>query len=210
MKKSLLALAALLLLLGISPVAAENSSGSLAPFVRYDKATDTLETSIATFRSTSGQELDLISAVHVATPSYYGQLNKEFATYDTVLYELILPESVAGQRLPSQLEGGGAVSGIQGMIANTLGLTTQLSGIDYSARNFVHADLTQEGLAQKMAQRQENMMAYMMKVLSSSQSIDESQLGVTDQELAQLDLVAIMNGKPSARDRKARSTCFPT
>lgn len=182
------------------PSLAEGSGTDLSPYVRFDSTTGQLHTSVVTLRNARGQEIDLVSAVHVGSPGYYGTLNKNFKNYDSVLYELILPDEMAGQRLPSQLETGSGLSGIQGLLAQSLGLTTQIAKIDYSPTNFIHADLTQSGLARKMAERQENLMSYMVKVMSTSNS--GTQLGVTDQELAQLDLMAVMSGKTSARDRK--------
>jgi hypothetical protein len=190
------------LLLAILPGLAETTGNSLSPFIRYDTEAGQLDTSIVTMRNDRGQEIDLVSAVHVASPSYYTTLNKRFKDYDAVLYELVIPDEMAGQRLPSQLETGSGVSGIQSMIAQSMGLTTQMAKVDYSPINFVHADLTRTGLAQKMAERQENLMSYMMKVLSASDSTSSAQLGVTDQELAQLDLMAIMSGRTSAKDKK--------
>ncbi|MFA5506342.1 MAG: hypothetical protein WC423_12985, partial [Vulcanimicrobiota bacterium] len=118
------------------------------------------------------------------------------------------PDEMAGQALPAQMNTGSGVSGIQGMIAKSMGLTTQIEKINYTAPNFVHADLTRNGLAQKMAERQENLMTYMMKALGSSGSMDQSQLGVTDEELAELDLMAVMSGRTSAKDRKVLRKLF--
>ncbi|MFA7483216.1 MAG: hypothetical protein WC314_22110 [Vulcanimicrobiota bacterium] len=167
-----------------------------------------VQTSVLTMQNSRGQELDLVSAVHVGSPTYYGELNKRFKGYDAVLYELILPDEMAGQALPAQMNTGSGVSGIQGMIAKSMGLTTQIEKINYTAPNFVHADLTRNGLAQKMAERQENLMTYMMKALGSSGSMDQSQLGVTDEELAELDLMAVMSGRTSAKDRKVLRKLF--
>ena len=186
----------LLLLFFLVPALAEGGN-DLTPFIRYKATPGTVETSVVTMRNARGQEIDLISAVHVGSPTYYAGLNKKFKGYDAVLYELVLPDEMAGQPLPSQMETGSGASGIQ------------IDKINYSAANFVHADLTRNGLAQKMAARQENLMSYMMKALSSSTgTIDESQLGVTEQELAELDFMAVMSGRTSAKDRKVLKKLF--
>lgn len=201
-------LSLLLLLLVLIPAAAKDTPGELSSFIQYKPQPGTVQTSVLTMQNSRGQELDLVSAVHVGSPTYYGELNKRFKGYDAVLYELILPDEMAGQALPAQMNTGSGVSGIQGMIAKSMGLTTQIEKINYSAPNFVHADLTRNGLAQKMAERQENLMTYMMKALGSSGSIDQSQLGVTDKELAELDLMAVMSGRTSAKDRKVLRKLF--
>jgi len=191
------------------PVAAEApSSSDLTPYIRYSKNPGLLETSVITYKNPRGQTVDLISAVHIGSTAYYQALNQRFQTYDAVLYELVLPDEMAGQRLPSQMSSNSGVSGMQGMMARSLGLTTQLEKIDYSRPNFVHADLTSSGLSQKMAERQENMMTYLMQAISSSGSIDESQLGLTEQELAQIDFMALLNGQASAKDRKLLRKMF--
>ena len=42
--------------------------------------------------------VDLVAALHVADRAYYEELNRLFAKYDAVLYELIAPE---GTRIPA-------------------------------------------------------------------------------------------------------------
>lgn len=181
--------------------------GELAGYVRHTKSPGKLETSIVTYRNAKGQTVDLISAVHIGSSSYYQTLNKRFKSYDAVLYELILPDDMAGQRLPQQMESGSGVSGMQGMMARSLGLTTQIEKIDYSAANFVHADLTQGGLNQAMASRQENLMGYLLKAMSSG-GMEDADLGITDEEMAQLDLMALLNGQAKPKDRKILRKLF--
>lgn len=205
----------LLCLLLVGPVAAEvpqakprAKKGSLARYVKHTKGTGKLKTSIITYTNNAGQQLDLVSAVHVGTSSYYKTLNEKFKTYDAVLYELILPDEMAGQRLPAQMDTGSGVSGMQGMMARSLGLTTQIDKIDYSAANFVHADLTQSGLSQKMAERQENLMGYLMKALLSSSNTSEADLGISEEELAQVDMMAVLSGQTTPQDRKILRKIF--
>lgn len=192
-------IACLLLCLSVS---AQTVSAPISDYVRYLKApTPSLETAVVRMLGPSGQSLDLISAVHVGDAAYYQDLNTRFRAYDAVLYELILPESVAGQPLPAKMEGGGALSGLQGMLSRTLGMVTQLDHIDYSARNFVHADLTHEGLKKSMGARQESLMTYFQKALSSNSQGGKIDLGVSDKELAELNLMGILSGTTSAKDR---------
>ena len=51
---------------------------------------------------------------------------------------------VRGQRT------GSAVSGFQRLLKNILGLEFQLDAVDYSAKNFVHADLDYEVLRHEL------------------------------------------------------------
>jgi hypothetical protein len=186
------------------PVTAQNAAGGIANYVRYQKSSPgKLETAIVNMVGPGGQSLDLVAAVHLGEASYYKDLNTRFKAYDAVLYELILPEEVAGQRLPAQMEASGGLSGVQGMMGRSLGLTTQIENIDYSGSNFVHADLTQEALTKTMSARQESLLTYMQKILlSSNAQSGEVDLGVTDQELAELDLMSILAGTTTAKDRR--------
>ncbi len=200
--RSRLLLSYLLLYLFLLPAVAEPARPGVSDYVRLQKGTPSvLETAIVTMTGPNAQRLDLVSAVHLADASYYQQLNTKFRGYQAVLYELVLPEEMAGQPLPSNLgsEGGG-LSGIQSTLARSLGLTTQLEQIDYSAANFVHADLSREGLSRAMDGRQESLLSYFQKAMASSGGI--TNLGVSEAELAQLDFVAIMSGQANARDRK--------
>src|SRR5690606_33931729 len=128
------------------PALAEPPKTSLAPYLRYLPEAGNLETSVLTLQNNRGQQIDLVSAVHVASPDYYAALNKKFQGYDVVLYELSQPDAMVRQRLPSQMVTGSGVSGFQDRIARSLGLVTQIAKVDYSPDNFVHADLTQNGL----------------------------------------------------------------
>lgn len=193
-------LGALLLLILGGPLLAQ----TMGSYVRLQKSGPAqFETSVVRMHGPRGQVLDLVSAVHVGEASYYRELNSRFQHYDAVLYELILPEEMAGRRLPQKMEGGGGLSSLQGMMARTLGLTTQLDQVDYSPAHFVHADLTQEALTRSMAARQESLWTYFQKALASANSPGAgANLGVSDQELAQLDFMAVLSGMPSPRDRR--------
>lgn len=184
------------------------SSKSLDSFIRYSKSQGQLETAVVRYQNSKGQLLDLYSAVHVGSSTYYKTLNENFAKYDAVLYELILPDEMAGTKLPSHLKTDSGVSGLQGFMARSMGLVTQMDRIDYSPDNFIHADLTQSGLSQKMASRQESLMTYFSKAMANSQSVKSQDLGVTDQELAQFNLMAVLNGQTSTTDKRILRKLF--
>lgn len=191
----------LLLYLFLLPVSAEPARPGVSDYVRLQKgAPSVLETAIVTMTGPNAQRLDLVSAVHLADASYYQQLNSKFRGYQAVLYELVLPEEMAGQPLPSNLGSEEGLSGIQSTLARSLGLTTQLEQVDYSAPNFIHADLSREGLSRAMDGRQESLLSYFQKAMASSGGV--TNLGVSEAELAQLDFMAIMSGQANARDRK--------
>jgi len=111
-----------------------------------------------------GLKVDLVGAVHVADKSYYDQLNKRFESYDVLLYELVAPE---GARIPKG--GGGSrshpVGAMQGGMKSMLDLAYQLECIDYTKKNFVHADMTPEEFAQSMKNRGESFTQMLFRMM---------------------------------------------
>ncbi len=120
-----------------------------------------LETAIVSYENDAGIAVDLVAAVHVGDPAYYDALDAHFATYDRVLYELVAPEGTRPQR---GAESGGAVGFMQRSMKSILELEFQLDGVDYGARNFVHADLDPEGLARAQRERGESVWAILLNV----------------------------------------------
>jgi hypothetical protein len=113
-----------------------------------------------------GLQVDLVSAVHVAEKGYYDALNKRFADYDVVLYELVAPE---GTVIP---KGGGspnrnALSSVQNGVKDLLELEYQLSGIDYTKKNFAHADLSPDQFAQSMKDKGESFWTIFMRLMAA-------------------------------------------
>ena len=75
--------------------AAEKAKEEGTKFLRFiEEGRDggRLETAIATYKNDKGATVQLIGAVHIADPSYYDGLNKTFAGYDALLYEMVKPK----------------------------------------------------------------------------------------------------------------------
>ena len=145
-----------------------------------------METSITRYvtKNADGKKVtvDLIGVVHIGEQEYYEKLNELFTEYDALLYELVAPE---GTIVP---KGGGdrgfnAISGIQQGMQNVLGLEFQLEHIDYTAPNFVHADMTPEEFAESMKNNDESVFKMALKALGQ---------GMARQSKAQ------SSGKPTA------------
>jgi hypothetical protein len=146
-----------------------------------------LETAIVSFRPASGGadgvQVDLVAAVHVADKAYYQELNKRFAGYDVVLYELVAPQ---GTRIPKggrKGKGGNFVSSIQLGMKDMLELEYQLDQVDYTRKNFVHADLSPDEFMQSMRDRKEGftdifvrLMAYGIAKQANGKDEDSVQL----------------------------------
>lgn len=111
----------------------------------------------------SDLSVDLISAVHVADKSYYENLNKLFKTYDVVLYELVAPEGTrVGDKAAS--EGKSLLSALQTGMKNVLGLTFQLDEVDYSPKNFVHADISPDDFKKSMDEKGESFLSMFLNM----------------------------------------------
>lgn len=120
-----------------------------------------LEVAIAGFERADGARVDLVGAVHVGEREYYQALNRRFAAYQRVLFELVGdPEDSS----PAPVSPLLAVVGMfQGGMKKALGLTFQLEEIDYSLPTFVHADLTPREFRQAMDQRDESLGAMLVR-----------------------------------------------
>jgi len=113
-----------------------------------------LETAIVRYVPASGEgdlEVDLIAAVHIGDRGYYDRLNKQFEHYDVLLYELVAPE---GKRVPRRDKPSDNPIAILQQIAKTvLDLDWQIDRIDYTRKNFVHADLSPNEMAEAIRKR---------------------------------------------------------
>ncbi len=102
-----------------------------------------LQTAVGRLQNAKGVTVDLIGAVHIADKAYYDLLNTRFKTYDVVLYELVGGD-FKDRPKTKQSDAGGRlhwIGWLQETMRSTLALTGQLEGIDYTAGNFVHADM---------------------------------------------------------------------
>ena len=113
-----------------------------------------LETAIVRYGPAGGQgdmTVDLVGAVHIGDKEYYKKLNKQFQQYDVVLYELV---AQPGTVIP---KGGrkkdDPLSLIMQVVKMALDLELQTERIDYTKKNFVHADLSPEQMAEAIQKR---------------------------------------------------------
>lgn len=159
-----------------------------------------LETAIASYTGeVNGKQVlvDLIGAVHIADKAYYDKLNKAFENYDVVLYELVAPRDTTptpGHR------SANPVSFLQLTMKNMLSLQFQLDCIDYSKKNFVHADMTPKEFSESMDQRGESMMQMFLRMFGQSiamQSRDPARNG-------DADLLAALFAKPEDRSLRLK------
>lgn len=120
-----------------------------------------MQTATVTMRDAKGRTVDLVAAVHVADEKYYAGLEKSFKGYEALLYEMVKP---AGQPPPAKgTKTGGAVTTLQRFLKDVLDLQYQLDAIDYSAPNFVHADLSAEQFFQMQEDRGESLAGILLQ-----------------------------------------------
>lgn len=189
------------------PVSAgtETTAATSTKFIRVRRTEDgapvSMETSVVRYVSSPGEKdrkitVDLVAAVHVGEAGYYRKLNEIFAEYDALLYELVAPE---GTRIPKGGEPGSQghpVGALQNGMKSMLGLEHQLSAIDYTKKNFVHADMSPEEFAESMKERGESFTQIFFRMMGQAmaqQSQDPG--GASDIKL----LMAFF-----AKDRKLR------
>lgn len=128
--------------------------------------------------------VDLIAAVHLAEPDFYKRLNKRFADYDAVLYELVAPEGAKVR--PGRGASNHPVSMMQHGLTDLLELQFQLDGIDYQRDNMVHADMSPKQLAQSMKKRGESFMQMFMRMIGYSMARGQQSAGGDGRLLAAL------------------------
>jgi hypothetical protein len=165
------------------PVGRAEKEAETAPLflrvVRDDqKVPQALETSVVRYVGKSGKyagaTVDLIGAVHVGEKSYYEALNKRFETYEVLLYELVADK---GTKIP---KGGGKgrsshpLGMMQEGMTDVLGLVHQLRHVDYTKKNFVHADMSPDEFSKKMDERGESWMSMMFRMMGQGMAMQAS------------------------------------
>lgn len=114
-----------------------------------------LETATVRYVPASGEGglvVDLVSAVHIGDKSYYHKLNKQMAEYDVLLYELVAPP---GTKIPrgGKRNSDNPLALLQQITKTVLDLESQTEQVDYTKKNFVHADLSPEQMAAAIRKR---------------------------------------------------------
>jgi hypothetical protein len=125
-----------------------------------------LETAVVRYQSGSGDKemtVDLVSVVHFGEREYYDRLNIRFEDYDAVLYELVAPK---GTRVP---KGGRRATDNPLLLVQKIGtllldLELQTERIDYTPKNFIHADLSPNEIAEAIRKRGDDNLTLFLKI----------------------------------------------
>jgi hypothetical protein len=149
------------------------ADGDESQFIRVRRDADrrplAMETSVVHYTAADrpGVRVDLVGAVHVGDKAYYDELNKLFEQYDVVLYELVAPE---GTRIPKGGRKGPSTHPIGAMqegMSAVLDLSHQLSCVDYTKNNFVHADMSPDDFSKAMEDRGESFMQMFLRLMGT-------------------------------------------
>src|SRR4051794_38727393 len=177
-RRELLAWAAVLGLLMTGLARADEAAKTTAgaeetKFIRVRRTDDNrptaMQTAVAKYVAAKrpGVKVDLVGAVHVGDKAYYDDLNKLFEDYDVVLYELVAPE---GTRVPKGGRKGPTTHPIglmQEGMSSILELSHQLSCVDYTKENFVHADMSPDDFSKAMENRNESFFQMFMRLMGT-------------------------------------------
>jgi len=161
----------------VEPVIMDEGHGT-ADYIRFTKsgdgvAPDNLQTAVTRFEK-DGHIVDLVAVVHLGDASYFEHLNQHLVGYDTVLYEMVGGEHRPGDATAAASADSGssdemqAIRQLQQMAKSFLGLEYQLEGIDYTAANFVHADVKWEDLGTLMQARNETLMDLLTRAMTQA------------------------------------------
>lgn len=192
---------------------APDRRGEEAPveFLRLVHADDgepeSLDTAIVEYRQPAAGigrrpplQVDLVAAVHVGGADYYETLDRLFADYDAVLYELVAPPNA---RVPKPgRKPAGAIGSAQQSLKTMLGLEFQLERIDYAAANFVHADLSPKEFDAAMARRGESWWSMFTKLMR--ESVARAERGGAREDVSVGELFGILFGSGPERQVRLR------
>jgi len=170
-----------------------------------------LDTSIVEYRESAADaaragrrtplQVDLVAAVHIGGGDYYDTLDRLFADYDAVLYELVAPPNA---RVPKPgRKPAGAIGSAQQSLRQMLGLEFQLERVDYAAANFVHADLSPKEFDAAMAKRGESWWSMFTRLMRESMARAERGTGGGG-EVSVGELFGILFGSGPERQLRLR------
>ncbi|WP_395734437.1 hypothetical protein [Prosthecobacter sp.] len=146
-------------------------------FIRFveEEKSDSLQTAVVGYESPQKVKVDLVGAIHIADKAYFDALNVRFKGYEAVLYELVGPsfEERGKPEAKKAAEKMQWVGQLQTMMRDTLKLHGQLEGIDYTAKNFVHADMDMSQFTQTQTQKQESFLSLYLKAAQAHEDSDD-------------------------------------
>jgi hypothetical protein len=112
-------------------------------------------------------QVDLIAAVHIADPAYYDNLNARFKQYDVLLYELVAPEGTVVEK-GRGTSNAHPIGAMQNVFKDVLQLDHQLEDVDYTCKNFVHADMSPDDFKKAMEERNDSFLQMYFRLIGQA------------------------------------------
>ncbi len=174
-------------------------------FIRFveEETSDSLQTAIVSYESPKQAKVDLVGAIHIADKAYFDALNLRFKGYDAVLYELVGPPMAERGKADTTKDTPKLqwVGQLQAMMKDALKLHGQLEGIDYAAKNFVHADMNMSQFTQTQDQKQESFLSLYFKAMQA-QKESNAKRGVSSEAARMVMLLKVLTMKDSSTELK--------
>ncbi len=180
----------------------EKALATAGPFLRVQSDARhqpiALQTATVRFVPASGEgelTVDLVGVVHIADRAYYRHLNQQLEQYDVVLYELVAPP---GARLPrpGQRTGNNPLAMLHQLAKLVLDLESQMEQIDYTGKNFVHADLSPQLMAEAIRNRGDDGVTLFLSIVADllrQHNLQERQKQENPlPELPEMDLLGLL------------------
>ncbi|MDB6119355.1 MAG: TraB family protein [Verrucomicrobiaceae bacterium] len=181
---------------------AEEAARGFLRFVEDAKGAS-LQTAVVHYQTKSGVVVDLVGAVHIADKKYYDELNHRFGGYDSVLYELVggpMPKMDLKEMEKREVDPRMAWLGkMQVAMKNALKLTGQLEGVNYQAKNFVHADMSADQFYKIKEEKNETFLGLLAKAWKVQAGLEEGKEG---SQPSLVKLMEILCRKDSADELK--------
>jgi hypothetical protein len=143
--------------------------------------------------------VDLVGAVHIGDSAYYDKLNRRFEGYDAVLYELVAAKGTVvpkGRGTSNEHLLGALQNGMKEMLE----VDHQLEQIDYTRKNFVHADLSPDEFWESMDEKDESFIEMYFRVLGASLQMQSTL--APEEQITEFDLMAAFLAEDRARRLK--------
>jgi hypothetical protein len=146
-----------------------------------------------TYANGDGVKVRLVSAVHIGESAYFRDIQNSVEGCDAVLYEMVKPKGSGPPQKGVHSDSG--VSQLQRFLKDTLNLSFQLDEIDYTPKNFVHADLDAETFQRMQSERGESFATMMLSALMKSLSDPGAIRQYEDEPLDVIDLMTRPDGE---------------
>jgi hypothetical protein len=163
---------------------------SFLRFVDDGHGGGSLQTADVAFSNDAGVVVHLVGAVHIGEKSYYDGLNQDFKNYDAVLYELVSTKDTPPPTPGEADASDNPISKLQHFLKDSLDLDFQLDDIDYTAPNFVHADMDKDTFERMQAERGESFEQILLRqLINAFTNPPPEKPGAEDQDVDLVDLL---------------------